>query len=188
MSIIDIRQHTPKRGEKYFLDCNVLMYLFYTNGSYAQNMIKPYSSLLGQIIRSNAVIYTTDLLISEFVNTYVQTEFHRLAKLNRWSHTKQYFKKTFKLTQEYENILKEIKVILERQLFPISEKKDVEYSKISFEHIFDVPQTFDFNDRYYGLSLQNEDFYIVTHDADFSNVTGCDIITANSQLLSMNLT
>lgn len=184
MAIINIDTHVPVEGEHYFLDCNVLMYMFYPNGSYASDLIAAYSCLISNIIASNADIFITDMLISEFINTYIQVEFHRLAALNNWPHNKKYFKNTFKLLPEYSNILREIKCILERQLFPISKRLDVKFSEISLDNIFDNPQTFDFNDLYYGLSVNGCVEYIVTNDADFSNVGGCDIITKNQNLLS----
>lgn len=183
MAIVNINTHIPTEGKHYFLDCNILMYMFYPNGSYASDLISDYSCLISNIIGSNADIFITDMLISEFVNTYVQAEFHRLASINGWPHTKTYFKSTFKLTTDYSDILKEIKCILERQLFPISKRIDIKFSNITLTNIFDNPPTFDFNDRYYGLSLENESAYIVTNDADFSNVCGCDIITRNQTLL-----
>lgn len=185
MAIIDIQKHTPKKGEHYFLDCNVLMYVFYLNGNYACDLVETYSSLISRIIYSGAEIYVTDLLISEFINTYIQLEFHRLAALNKWSHSKEYFKKVFKNTVEYSDILKELKCILQRQLFTISVRIDVKFSEIMLETIFDNPQTFDFNDRYYGLSLGKEEIYIVSNDADFSNVSQCDIVTKNHSLLEI---
>lgn len=184
MSIIDINTHVPSEGNNYFLDCNVLMYIFYVNGAYASDLVSDYSSLISKIIGLNANIYLTDMLISEFVNTYVQKEFHRLATLNGWPHKKEYFKNTFKHTQEYKDILTEIKHIFNRQLFPISRKVNVQFSEISLANIFDDPQTFDFNDRYYGLAMEKMDVYIVTNDADFKNISQCDIITKNIDLLN----
>ncbi len=117
MAVIDIQTHIPEKGEHYFLDCNVLMYVFYLNGNYASDLVYSYSGLISRIVHSGAEIYVTDLLISEFINTYVQLEFHRLATLNKWPHDKKYFKIVFKNTMEYSDILKELKCILHRQLF-----------------------------------------------------------------------
>lgn len=183
MAVIDLGTHKPAEGDNYFLDCNVLMYMFYPNGSYAADLVYDYSHLISKIIGARADILITDMLISEFVNTYVQVEFHRLATINGWPHSKNYFKNSFKSTTDYSDILKEVKCILERQLFPISRRIDVQFTEMPLEGIFDTPETFDFNDRYYGLSVQGENAYIVTNDADFSNVCGCDIITRNHDLL-----
>lgn len=184
MSIIDITSHQPQNNNIYFLDCNVLMYTFYTNGSYATDLVYDYSLLITKIINTKSKLILTDVLLSEFINTYIQTEFHRLARLNGWPHTKKYFKRTFKLSAEYEDILQEIKYIITRQILPVFSLLDDEFSKITFEKMFDNPDSFDFNDRYYGYCMAPIDAYIVTNDADFSDVTQCNIITKNQTLLN----
>lgn len=184
MIIHDLNSYIPEEGQRYFFDCNVLMYLFYSNGSYACDLIADYSAFLSRIINQKAEIIITDVLVSEFINTYIQTEFHRLAKINHWPSNKRYFKSVFKLSDEYSDILNEIRLILERQLFPISKKENVDFEHISLVNIFDTPATFDFNDRYYDLSMKDKDTFIVTNDADFSDVCACAVITRNTSLLS----
>ena len=184
MPIIDIASHQPKENDKYFLDCNILMYTFYPNGGYATELVYDYSSLITKIINAHAQIFITDVLLSEFINTYIQTEFHRLATLNRWPHNKHYFKHTFKNTAEHEEILHEIKCIIIRQIMPIFTLLDNNFSEFNFDTIFDKPKTFDFNDRYYGHCMSSINAYIVTNDADFSDVTQCNILTKSRALLS----
>lgn len=185
MSIINIASHQPQENNKYFLDCNILMYTFYPNGGYATDLIYDYSVLITNIVNANAQILITDVLLSEFINTYIQTEFHRLAGLNGWPHNKTYFKRTFKFTVDYDDILQEIKCIITRQITPIFTLIDSSFSKFNFENLFDNPSTFDFNDRYYGFNMKPYNAYIVTNDADFSDVSQCNIITRNQSLLNI---
>lgn len=184
MNIIDIKTHNPKSGEYYFLDCNVLMYNFYTNGGYGSNLIYEYSLIVSKIISAGAQICITDVLLSEFINTYIQTEFHRLASLNRWPHNKHYFKYTFRQTQEYKDILLELKYIIGRQLLSVTRRINGDFINISLDDIFNMPDTFDFNDRYYVKCMKEKDSYIVTNDSDFSVNGECSIITNNQTLLS----
>ena len=184
MSILDINSYTPEKGDKFFLDCNVLMYIFYPNGNYASNIVHDYSLLITKIINAQAEILITDVLLSEFINTYIQTEFHRLATLNHWPHNKYYFKHTFKFSQEYKDILREIKIIITRQLLPIATMADIIFSSFKVETVFNSPETFDFNDRYYGYAMAKNNAYIVTNDADFSDIAQCDIVTRNASLLA----
>lgn len=185
MSIFNISSYQPKKEEKYFLDCNVLMYTFYTNGGYASDIVYDYSLLITKIVNAQAEILVTDVLLSEFVNTYIQTEFHRLASLNRWPHSKQYFKHSFKFSTEYKDILRELKVIITRQIAPIATMADISFSQFICDTLFDFPETFDFNDRYYGYAMAPYNALIVTNDADFSNVTQCNVITRNTTLLAV---
>ncbi len=186
MAILDANTHMPKEGEIYFLDCNILMYMHYTNGSYDASLIGPYSTLMTRIVRSHAKLLMNDVLLSEFVNTYIQREFHRLASLNGWSHTKSYFKQTFKLSAEYSDILNELKYIIIRQIKPVFDFVDSGFSSFSGDipFLFNNPQTFDFNDRYYGYEMNKVGAFIVTNDADFSDVQSCNIITTNRHLLA----
>lgn len=80
-------------------------------------------------------------------------------------------------TAEYKDILRELKVIISRQIAPIATMADMKFSQFSCDTLFDFPETFDFNDRYYGYSMAPYNAYIVTNDADFSNVTQCNVIT-----------
>lgn len=75
----------------------------------------------------------TDVLLSEFINTYIQTEFHRLATVNGWPHSKRYFKHTFKFTEEYNDILRELKTIITRQIMPVFTMVNIAFSKLKFE-------------------------------------------------------
>lgn len=184
MAIFNVSSYMPNQGERYFLDCNILMYMFYTNGDYAADIVYDYSSLITRIINAKSEIMVTDMLISEFLNTYIQTEFHRLARINNWSHTKNYFKRTFKFSREYQDILHELKLIITHQILPISTSVNVDFKGIKLDTLFDNPTTFDFNDRYYGYAMNLCGAYIVTNDADFSDVSQCNIITRNAALLS----
>ncbi len=161
------------------------MYLFYPNGGYAKDLISSYSNLLTGVIKSGAKIYFTDVLLSEFINTYIQTEFHRLAALNHWPHNKAFFKTNFKPTQDYKDVLMEIKTILEREIFPNVTLFTSKFDIINFDEIFNPPDTFDFNDRYYAHCMRRLNAYIVTNDADFSDIKNCNIITNNQNLLTL---
>lgn len=185
MAIIDANTHIPQDDEFYFLDCNILMYMHYTNGRYGAALVYDYSKLITKIIGTHAKLLMTDVLLSEFINTYIQTEFHRLATLNGWPHSKTYFKQTFKNTSDYADILTEIKYIITRQMMPVFEFVNSNFAAFTqdISSVFDNPSTFDFNDRYYGYEMKNYHGYIVSNDADFFDVGNCDIITLNSSLL-----
>ena len=68
---------------------------------------------------------------------------------------------------------------------PISVKFNGDFTNFDLNSIFYSHQTFDFNDRYYGTQAKENDFFIITHDADFSNINNCNIniITMNKKLL-----
>lgn len=184
MAIFDGTTYFPIQKAGYFLDCNILMYISYTNGSYNQKIVSDYASLVSRIINVGAKIYISDVLISEFINTYIRTEFHRLAKINNWGSDKNYFKHQFRQTQEYIDTLKEIRLIINKQLLPISVRFNSDFVNCNLDYIFNPPAAFDFNDRYYASQAIERNMFIVTHDADFSNINDCNIITINQKLLA----
>ncbi len=94
--ILDGVVYKPQQRDRYFLDCNVLMYLLYTNGSYNKSVVSDYASLVSRIINAGAKIYINDVLISEFINTYIRTEFRRLASINHREYDNNYFKFQFR--------------------------------------------------------------------------------------------
>ncbi len=56
MSVINISSHQPQESDKYFLDCNILMYTFYPNGGYATDLVYDYSVLITKIINARSQI------------------------------------------------------------------------------------------------------------------------------------
>ena len=153
MSIINISSHQPQKEEKYFLDCNVLMYEFYTNGSYAQRIVQLYNSFINKLLCVKAEIVFTDVLLSEFINAYIRAEFNRIATLNGLPNNRNYFKRTFRNSRSYKIILQELELIINRQILPISTRFDTPFSSFSTASFFNNAKTFDFNDRYYGWAM-----------------------------------
>lgn len=69
----------------------------------------------------------------------------------------------------------------------IFHKLDDIFSEIDITSIYDKPNEFDYNDRYYLKLAEKEGIKIVTNDADFySNLCDVEIITANKNLLCKN--
>ena len=48
---------------------------------------------------------------------------------------------------------------------------DITFSKFKYNNLFNIPEKFDFNDRYYGHTMSTFNAYIITHDADFSVIS-----------------
>lgn len=183
MAIINIENHTPSKDDNYFFDCMILMYIFFPYGNYNGYQNNAYNILFGKARVAKSNIYVTDVLISEFINTFIRKQYNYLADKYNYPKDSKHFKEVFKKTDEYKELISEIKTVLERQIFPCVKRLDSEFSKYSFNHIFDEPETFDFNDRYYGLTVEGKSIYIVTNDEDFKNVPNCNIITANKKLI-----
>lgn len=182
--IHDISTYRVKSTDRLFFDCNAFMYIFYTAGSYTTNDIDNYKGIFQNALRSNASIYVPSIFVSEFINTYIRSEYRRYLRINHFSQRNFDFKHNYKNTQDYKDVIGDVKNIVNNQILKTCIKADDLFSKIDLSDLFGDEATFDFNDRYYGKISELNNFKIVTNDADFSSISDrVEIITSNSALL-----
>lgn len=185
--IIDAKKATFTKSDKILFDCNILMYMFYTYGGYSQSLIRCYTTLFNNAIQNNSTIFIPSIEVSEFINTYCRQEYYRYLRQEGKSPSIFDFKHDYKATQDYEDVINEIHSIVNNQIFKIFHKLDDIFSKIDITSIYDKPNEFDYNDRYYLKLAEKEGIKIVTNDADFySDLCDVEIITANRNLLCKN--
>lgn len=170
----DIAIFNPLEDDLFILDCNVLMYVFYTYGGYRNKLMKPYKAFFNKMAVKNESIIITSVLLSEFINSYIRNEYKRYLRENN-----------YKPTNEYADTIKEISDIVINQLLALPSvilcKDDI--TKEDIPGMFLNENTFDFNDRYYGGLARHRKCYIVTNDIDFKNIDNIKIVTANNQML-----
>ena len=143
------------------------MYMFYTYGGYSKSLIRSYTTLFNNAIQNNSMIFIPSIEVSEFINTYCRQEYHRYLRQEGKSPSSFDFKHDYKATQDY--------------------KLDDIFSEIDITSIYDKPNEFDFNDRYYLKLAEKEGIKIITNDADFySDLGDVEVITANRNLLCKN--
>lgn len=185
--IIDASKVTFSEKDKILFDCNVLMYLFYTYGGYSKPLIRCYTALFNSAIQSNSMIFIPSIEVSEFINTYCRQEYHRYLRQESKSASTFDFKHDYRATQDYKDVINEIRSIVNNQFLKIFRKLDDIFSGIDITAIYDKPDEFDFNDRYYLKLAEKEGIKIVTNDADFySDLSDVEIITTNRKLLVQN--
>lgn len=184
-NIIDANAVKLKSTDKLLFDCNVLMYIFYTYGGYSQNQISIYKSLFTDAINNDCEMYIPSIEISEFINTYIKNEYKRYLRRNHLRMRSFNFKYDYRPTTDYENTVNDIKSIINRQIFPFFKKLDDDFSQLDISDIYNLPNLFAFNDRYYCKLAEKHSLIIITNDSDFSYTNeDVKIITANQQLLS----
>lgn len=183
--VTDITTFTPMENDLFILDCNVLMYVFYTYGGYKNKLMKPYKTFFNKIAVKSQSILITSVLLSEFINTYIRNEYKRYLRENNLKEYQFDFKKDYKPTNEYKDTVKEISDVVINQLLPLPSVVlcDDDITKVNISDMFLNENTFDFNDRYYGELARYKDCYIVTNDADLMSVNNIKIITANKHML-----
>lgn len=181
-NIIDISSYTPKKSEPFLFDANIWMYLYCPLGNYNKKIIRIYDQFLKQIIQANSTIYISSLILSEFFNAYCRLEFNIKKKKNPSRYND--YKKDFRTTQEYCDLITIIKTTVKNQILKLAHRIDDEFSNIDIDKLFSIIGISDFNDGYYHIFAEQKNITIVTDDRDFwiknSNVK---ILTANKYLL-----
>lgn len=151
-TVIDIKTFVPQKGQKFLLDCNVLMYVFYTFGNYKTSVLTAYKRFFNKIAQQKKCIIITSMLVSEFTNTYIRNEYKRYLKMNHLNRKNCDFKQKYKNTQEYHDTIEEIEDIICNQLLTLPSVilQNDEFETMNLSTMFSNAASFDFNDRYYA--------------------------------------
>ncbi|MCI8805984.1 MAG: PIN domain-containing protein [Clostridiales bacterium] len=183
-NIIDIQSYEPQESDCFLLDCNVLFYINYPNGDYRRDLITIYSNFFSAALSKKSKFYITDIMLSEFINTYIQIEFKKYCENHEMKKNKNKFKKIFRQSDHYQEILNDISIILNTDIFSTHKKLNLNFSDIPLDNLFSNPNNFDFNDIYYCKIANKYNIKIITHDVDFKENNETTILTANRRLLS----
>ncbi len=180
----NINSYIPTEEEKFFIDANVLIYLYnpiHHEPSYERNI---YSNFLAKIIRTRAQIYTSSLILSEFINTIAKREFNRLNNEKVAQQLpKIKFKENFRPSPAGAKTLRLISQAAKSMLKNLKKIED-NFTTIDTNQVLNDLNNCDFNDKYFMHLCEKEGLKIVTNDGDFASCDlAIDIITANTKLL-----
>ena len=175
--IFDISKYPLTFNDQLFFDNNVWIYLFYPLGNFNKDKQRKYSEFLKKVILKKNAIFINSLILSEFCNYWLQTEFQRWSKLNPG---KKEYKKDFIPTQEFKDAVSDVKSALV-QILQIAEKNNDDFNAINIENIIAEFGSCDFNDSYYLELARQKNWKIVTDDSDFfkNNQLSVQVLTAN---------
>ncbi|NIW80625.1 MAG: hypothetical protein GWN16_14715, partial [Calditrichae bacterium] len=165
--MIDIDQYQPNPSDSFLFDNNIWMYLYCPLGNYGQHIIKKYDRFLKKTISSGSRIYITSLTLSEFINAYSRLEFNLKKRLD--SSTYQDYKKDFKGTQEYKDLIDDIVNNIKGHILKVSSRISDSFETIDSEVLLNDLNESDFNDKYYAVLSYLRNMILVTDDADFIN-------------------
>lgn len=176
--ITNIQNHTPKSDEHYLFDTNIWLFLFCPIANHKSFVVDKYSRFYFKILKSDAKIYTTTLILSEFINRYLRIDctINEIAAKD--------FKKTYRPSAECTNTLKLIEDTVKRKILPNVVCLDDEMTKISFDDVFRDCFSSDFTDSYFANLIRGKDISILTDDGDFSYYSLThNIFTGNPKLI-----
>ena len=179
--IIDIRKHNPSSSEHYLLDTNIWLFLHCPIGNYRKEKITKYSSFYNKLLKAHSTLYTTSLILSEFINVYLRTD----CKINEIQRDK--YKSDYRPSPAFSKTFKIIEQTVKRKMLNQVKCLDDEMSKMSFDQILHDSRRSDFNDAYMSHLVKDKGINILTDDHDFSKlVRNHKIFTGNPKSLRLN--
>ena len=180
--IIDIKTHTPSKSEHYLLDTNIWLFLYCPIGNSKSHIISKYSSFYHKLLKAKSTLYTTSLILSEFINRYLRMD----CRINEKIPTDRY-KSDYRPSPAFSETFKIIEQTVKGKILNQVKCLDDEMSKMSFDQILDDSRRSDFNDAYVSNLVKDKGINILTDDHDFSKlVRNHKIFTGNPRSLNLN--
>ncbi len=145
------------------------MYLFCPLGSYEKSRQSKYSSFLKDVQSARGTIFTSSLILSEFINRYLRLDFNQWKNKNSLPGAD--FKRDYMKSCRYSEAITEIQPSI-RSILRLCEKTPDNFQAINIDQILIHLSSIDFNDGYYIELASSQNWKIVTDDRDFSDYTG----------------
>lgn len=165
--------------DKFFIDSNVWLYLYYPQSSnVSDKIINEYSEIFAQIKRKQLLISSNMIQFSEIINTIINIEF-RLYK----EKTKKFSisLKEFKKQDEFKETLQNAKTITERILTNVHLRDGI-FNESELKNIVLQSDKADFNDIYFVHFCKKEKLHLISHDFDFNALDNTvKLISANKK-------
>lgn len=129
---------------------------------------RAYSALFQQIISARATIFTSSLIISEYINRSLRLHFNLWRKSPECRVLSPDFKKDFRPTKKCSEVLmatlSSVTDILKK-----AERRPDDFNAIDINKILSS-KDIDFNDAYYAELCHRNKLILVTDDQDFFNI------------------
>lgn len=180
-NIYYIGNYELRKEDKFFFDTNIWIYVYYPLGAHRTDTIKLYDTFLKKVMLKGSRIYTSSLVLSEFINRWFKLEY-RLQKDSTGQSNLKY--KDFHNSNYFNQLAGNISSVVQSKILRDARKIDDHFRNLPIKNILADLITTDFNDSYYHQLAQVESLLIVTDDGDFGNIElNAPIITANRHLL-----
>lgn len=161
--LIKINEYSPTKNDKFFLDTNIWMYLYFYLGNYNKNMVEAYNSFYEKILEVDAEVFTTSMQISEFYNTYCRVEYNIKKKENP---NLSDYKRDFRSSPEFLDLIKEINLIIRERILSLCTKVNDNFSETNIDEVLHDDIPFDFNDEYFLYICEHNNIIVVSNDKD----------------------
>lgn len=164
VTIYRANEYVIQPDDKFLFDTNIWMYLHCSIGNYNADLVEEFSDLYSRIRDNENHIYTTSMLISEFLNTYSRLEFNLTRKSD---YKLKNYKKDFRNNPEYEKVFRNINLVVEKKILNSSSKLNDSFEEFDKRFYFSNELNSDFNDEYFCFLAEKYGLKIVTNDKDF---------------------
>lgn len=156
----------PQKNEVYLLDTCILMFNFYTAGSYKKAVVKSCNNLFTKIVHANAKILIYPQLMLEFFNLFIKLEYEMYLKTNNLN-SKDFKYKEYRSTNEFSTVISELKEIYKFQIQPYAIATNTTTSVDDVFGFLDSISELDFNDILLCKVAKDNGAKLITHDSDF---------------------
>ena len=168
MEKIRIKDHEVSPSYAYLFDTNVWLFLYGPIAGTSSGKQKVYSELLNDVTSRGATVYTTALVLSEFINRYLRIAFESWKQQQKDGSLQ--FKKDFRPTQEYRDQLA-LACFSVREILKVAEKYPDNFNATDVPRMLDrLSPACDYNDMYLVTSCEQGGFKMVSDDKDFEEV------------------
>jgi predicted nucleic acid-binding protein len=180
---IDSNEIQSLQGKGIFLDANIWIYLFCPLSNSREAIIKKYSRAFNYLIRSNNKMYLDIAVLSEFINRFQRFAYANYKENNKKDEDFQ-FKRDYKKTGDFKEILRLISSTVEKKILKWSSVVNFQYEKKDIEELIENLEetSIDFNDLHIEKLCKAKGLFLLTDDGDFAG-SSIDIISGNPKLL-----
>jgi len=171
------RDYQIKAGDVFFFDNNIWMFLFGLIANYAQHKQRAYGKFLEYILQRGRPIHINALVLSEFVNANLRSEYEVWKRKPDNGFANDY-KRDFLKSDAYKEALVGVTTAV-KEILKITTPGNDDFNAISMDRVFAEMTACDFNDAYYLQYAALRKYIIVTDDGDLyrNNKSAITIIT-----------
>lgn len=157
------------KDRMFFFDTNVLMYLYYSQGS--GWLEAKYTKLFSSILTAKLQIVIDSNVISEFINAAIRLEYKKTASTITY--------KDYRNSENGQNKIQDIYNIMMTMLATF-EVVDNVVDKLKIQSLL-VVDSLDFNDKLIENLCARNNYVLITNDIDYKN-SKVDILSLNKKM------
>jgi len=175
MSSVVSNNYTFTENDKIFIDTNIWVFLFSPSFiDSAEWQIEKYSTIFSNLIESNAKIFISGTVISEFINLCLKTDFNKSFNRDGTKNYKRDYRGSSNYNETYSIIINEVKRIF---AIPNITLVNDEFSSMYVEELLSQYRQSDFNDLIIYHISQEYNLKVLTNDGDFSDFENIQLIS-----------